>query len=206
MSGGPLKQELVSKFKPKMPASWKRKPQEWLTTDDIRRVMKQYDIKYKDFVFIGPVPIDFDHKYDRIGNCIVNELCSLHVRDLLKKQIARIGIIFNTDPHTMSGEHWIALFADFHKGIYFFDSYGVKPPKEVDRLMKKLQAQCHKLGNKIQLYYNDKRHQFKNSECGVYSMHFIIKLLEGEPFKKVITTVIKDDEMHKYRYIYYRDE
>ena len=27
-------------------------------------------------------------------------------------------------------------------------------------------------------YYNDIRHQFRNSECGVYSMHFIISFLE----------------------------
>ena len=45
--------------------------------------MNQYNKKYDDFIFIGPVPIDFDEKYDKIGNCIVNELCNINVKNLL---------------------------------------------------------------------------------------------------------------------------
>ena len=200
-----LKTELSENFKPQMPKVWKNKPREWLTTNDIRDVMKQYDKTYNDFSFIGPVPIDFDHEYDNIGNCIVNELCNIDVNKLLKKNISKLGVIFNTDPHNKSGEHWIALYADFNKGIYYFDSYGLKPPKEVDILMKRLQKQCNKLNKNIKTHYNNKQHQFKNSECGVYSMNFIIQLLKGVEFDTIIKNIIKDDNMHKNRYILYRN-
>jgi len=52
--------------------------------------------------------------------------------------------------------------------------------------------------------YNKKRHQFKNSECGVYSMNFIIRLLNGETFKQVQDDIMKDDEMNSCRQVYFR--
>ena len=52
-------------------------------------------------------------------------------------------------------------------------------------------------------YVNNIRHQFKNSECGVYSMHFIINLLEGKTFEDVTKNIIKDDDMLKNRDLYY---
>ena len=45
-----------------MPLKWKENKNEWLNTLDIEAVMKQYEKKYNNFIFIGPVPIDFDHK------------------------------------------------------------------------------------------------------------------------------------------------
>lgn len=202
-----LKTQLKEKFKPKMPTKWKKKPNEWLTTTDIRKVMKQYDKKYNNFVFIGPVPIDFDKKVNDLGSCIVSELCNISVEKLLDKNINKLGVIFNTDPHDKPGEHWISLFADFYSGIYYFDSYGLKPPKEVKLFMERLKQQCNanpKIKQHIETYYNDIRHQYKNSECGIYSINFIVQFLEGKKFIDVINNMVRDDEMHKNRYVYYR--
>ena len=199
-----IKKSLAHHFKPKMPQQWAKNPNEWLTTVDIRNVMKQYDKKFPHFLFIGPVPIDFDASYDTMGTCIVNELCKINVKQLTENSINKLGVIFNTDPHHKSGEHWIALFIDLRKGIYFFDSYGIKPPKEVFALMKRIQNQGKKLGKKLEMKYNMIQHQFKNSECGVYSMNFIIELLHGKEFKEIIEDVISDDEMNKHRLVLYR--
>jgi DNA polymerase/3'-5' exonuclease PolX len=38
--------------------------------------------------------------------------------------------------------------------------------------------------------YNKIQHQFKNSECGVYSMNFIIRLLGGETFDEIVNNKI----------------
>ena len=52
-----------------MPESWKKKPNEWLSSVDITKVMKQYGSAYRDFEFLGPSPIDYDtHKYN--GECV----------------------------------------------------------------------------------------------------------------------------------------
>ena len=53
-------------------------------------------------------------------------------------------------------------------------------------------------------YYNDIRHQYKNSECGVYSMNFIISFLEGKTFLDIIQNIINDENMNKKRDVYYQ--
>lgn len=134
-------EELEKDFRPEMPETWLGNPQEWLSTVDIQQVMKQYVDDNEDFTFMGPVPIDFDHKFS-FGRCVSNELCKINLDKLYSRGIKRIGIIFNLDPHYKGGSHWVCLFVDIHKGgIYFIDSTGASPPKEVEKLMERLQQQ-----------------------------------------------------------------
>ena len=42
---------------------------------------------------------------------------------------------------------------------------------------------------------NKKRHQYKSSECGTYSINFIVEQLKGKSFNKVCNTIIEDDKM-----------
>jgi len=53
--------------------------------------------------------------------------------------------------------------------------------------------------------YNKLQHQFKNSECGVYSMNFIIRILEGETFDKIVNKITNDDKMNSCRSVYFRN-
>ena len=50
------RQMLKKLFRPKKPAKWNVNPREWLNSLDIENVMKQYEEKHQDFIFIGPVP------------------------------------------------------------------------------------------------------------------------------------------------------
>ena len=192
--------EVLDEFRPEMPSKWKNNKNEWLTTLDIEAVMKQYEKKYNDFSFVGPVPIDFD-KQLHPGFCVINELCNINLNRLKNAGKNKLGIIFNLDPHDKPGSHWVAMYADFDKlnEIYYFDSYGIREPKEVTTLMNRLKEQSEKLGNKTNIHINNIRHQYKNSECGVYSMHFILKLLEGNKYDEVKNNIIKDDKMEENR-------
>jgi hypothetical protein len=198
--------KLRSSFKPKKPLSWKKNKNEWLTTIDINSVMKQYENKYDYFKFIGPVPIDFDYEY-QVGQCIVNELCNIKLAHLINKNIKKVGIIFNLDPHDKPGSHWVALYLDLVKDkVYYFDSYGMEPPSEVKRLVDRIKEQGNSLGKDIEYEYNQTRHQYKNSECGVYSMNFIVELLEGrKSFKKIQAEPIKDESMTRKRDFFYME-
>ncbi len=53
--------------------------------------------------------------------------------------------------------------------------------------------------------HNHLQHQFKNSECGVYSMNFIIRLVSGESFDDIINNITNDDLMNENRKIYFRN-
>ena len=60
-----------------------------------------------------------------------------------------------------------------------------------------------KLLNNFDIRYNHIQHQFKDSECGVYSIHFITRLVSGESFDSIIHNVIKDDVMNSFRKNYF---
>ena len=278
-------------FRPKMPTDWYTNKYKWLDTNDIMKVMMQYNHAYSDFLFIGPVPVDFDSERSP-GTCVVEELCKLNINNLYKKGITKLGVIFNLDGHKEPGSHWVALFVNIQAGgVYYFDSYGIPPPNEIKRLMDRIVAQGEELLYKNKLlfikkyqvnavilpdnvligkhcnqdlnyyivdnsnllnpsgggilfiddkpeykiikvdkkynkvyvdkpikpytnkaiviksfrqFYNNIQHQRAGSECGVYSMNFITEILSGKGFKPVIENIVRDSNMHKNRYLYYR--
>ena len=61
------------------------------------------------------------------------------------------------------------------------------------------------IGGGFDIRYNNIQHQFKNSECGVYSMNFIIRLVSGESFDNIINNITNDDLMNENRKIYFRN-
>jgi hypothetical protein len=196
-------EEIKETFRPKMPEKWKKNKNEWLTTIDIQNVLRQYQKYYHDFLFIGAVPIDFDNKFG-FGQCVVDELCNINLKNILKKGKNKMAIVFNLDAHDKPGSHWVALYCDFTTDkIIFFDSYGSKPPNEIQKLMDRLKEQASSMGKNVELIYNKTRHQYKNSECGVYCLNFIINLLEGVEHSKILNTKILDDMMEKNRTIYF---
>jgi hypothetical protein len=193
----------IDVYKPPMPKEWYDNPDEWLNTLDIQAIMQQYERAYDQFRFIGPVPMDFDKKMG-FGNCVVDELCNLNMSKLYSSGIRQIGIIFNLDPHDKPGSHWVAMHCCMNRcGIHYWDSYGMEPTTEVTHLMTRMKEHCEAMGKKMEIKINNIRHQYKNSECGVYSLHFIIQLLKGRTFESIINNVIKDDEMLEYRNVLY---
>jgi hypothetical protein len=195
--------ELKHDYKPKMPNSWEKNKNEWLTTSDIESVMNQYMKKHSDFLFIGAVPIDFDTEMTP-GMCVVNELCRIKVSQLLKQGINQIGIVFNLDPHDKPGSHWVSFYGNFKTGkLFYFDSYGFEPPSQVEELVKRLKDQGSQNNIPIMYDFNKVRHQYKNSECGVYSINFIENMLNGVEFNTFCNRKIPDDKMELFRKKYF---
>ncbi len=183
--------EIKSTMKPKGPGGKK-----WLSTIDIDDVMSQYEKKYKDFLFFGPVPMDFLQIYKELANINIKSLC---------KNKKRIGIIFNTDTSSGPGEHWISLFLDMKdRTICFFDSVGDSPPKPVRILINNIVKQSKSIGKPLKVVINTKQHQIKSTECGVYSLFHIISRLNGKSCSYIYNKVIRDEEMSKYRKKFFR--
>lgn len=189
--------------------------EEWLSTSDIDNVMKQYEKKNNNFIFLGAVPLDFmDLPFLGINNLNFNEL--------LKKNIYELGIVINLDKHTEGGSHWVGLYSNLKKNkIYFFDSFAKPPHKEIKKFITKIfnflyekeysikfdkkffKNKYNSLKN-FDVRFNKKRHQYKNSQCGVYSMNFILRLLKkNETFDDISLKVTSDNEMVKCRDVYF---
>ena len=188
----------LDNFSPKQPKEWKSKPTTWLTSIDIEKFNHQYEKKYNDFRFLGPSPIDYDQR-KMFNQCVWEELFRFQLMDYKNKGITKIGIIFNLDPHTEDGSHWVAMFINLKKKkIYYFDSYGDRPHKQITKFRKTVQQQGAHLGMNLKYKLLKKRHQYKNSECGMYCLYFIIKMLEGKPVE-FFDKRIDDDYMVKMR-------
>lgn len=196
-------------YAPEAPESWKDNPITWLNSLDIEDVLSQYEKMYPEFKSFGASPIDFD-LVGSDGSCQVNPLCNLSMKKLIKgegcvgNKKKYIGVVFNLDKHYESGSHWIAMFVNIRKAeINYWDSYGYKPPEEVIKLMNKIKSQLKELNIESKIQINKLRHQYKGSECGVYSLHFIIKQLKGDSYHKVCDNKISDDEMNDYRQMFF---
>lgn len=191
-------------FAPKYPDEWRKKPNEWLSSVDIMNVMRQYEKKYKCFEFMGPSPVDYDLKKYH-GECVWDDLCKFNLTHALKKNKEIIGVIFNLDKHYQSGSHWVAVFLSIKKReIYYFDSYGDKPPSNILRFIKNIQKQGEHIGTKIKYLYNTNRHQYGNSECGMYCLYFIIFMLQNDGnFQYFLETKIPDKEVMDLRKVYF---
>jgi hypothetical protein len=180
------KQSLAKQWlRPPMPNGWKEDPDMWLNSNDISAVMKQYEEAFPHFKFLGPFPIDFaaPDPYTKAkeakDKCLIGEMCELNIQKELEAHHTHIGIIYNLDPHYKNGSHWVANFINIpKKQCYYFDSYGLKPPKQIHRFMQWLGIQ----EPKIKLGWNGRRFQYLNTECGMYSMYFLDRMLAGEPF------------------------
>jgi hypothetical protein len=194
-------------FAPSAPISWKKNPDEWLNSVDIEDVMKQYERKVPTFMFIGPSPIDFD-KHLLYGECVWDELCKFKLENILKKGKNKIGIIFNLDPHYKGGSHWISMFIDIRKKfIFFFDSTGDKPPKQIKALISRILEESKYLNLGLTYHENSKEHQKGDNECGIYSLYCLIQLMHGEKtVEDFMTGKITDDDMHQLRSQYFNIE
>jgi hypothetical protein len=207
-------------FKPSGP----RGKYEWLSTTNINEVIEQYMSIHKDFIFLGAVPIDFD-------DLPILGLADLNFGELQGGGKNKFGVVFNLDEHYKNGSHWVALYGDLKKKqVYFFDSYGKKPEKRIRKFVsrvvkylyrKEYNKDLHirdvisnfKGGNldkdkfqelkNFDINYNKVRHQFKNSECGVYSINFILRLLDGQTFRNISINKTYDDKMNNNRDEYF---
>lgn len=184
-------------LRPKQPSIWISDPDMWLDSNNIAAVMKQYEETYPEFEFMGPFPIDFaapDPYQTNEGpkRCLIREICGLRLEDAFRKGTQQVGIVYNLDPHFKDGSHWVANFIDIpgHQ-CYYFDSYGYAPPKQIAKFMKWLTIQ----DPKMKLAYNARRFQFKGSECGMYSIYFIIRMLSGDRFQPFCRKAPRDSAM-----------
>lgn len=218
-----LDDSMKNTFRPKGPTQ----KNGWLSTVNIDDVMNQYHEKYPNFMYLGTVPSDFE-RLPILG------FDKLDYDSLLKKGKYKLGMVINLDEHNQSGSHWVALFINLKDNqIYFFDSYGKKPIKNIKKYIDKMTRYLYKkeFGNemplkyletaldkfnklspkvqealkRIDLRYNKIQHQKAYSECGVYSINFILRLLKGDSFEYITENPIRDREMEECRETYFNN-
>jgi hypothetical protein len=203
-----FKKELRKQYlRTRRPKVWDSDPDMWLDNYNIMGVMKQYQEAYPWFKFLGVFPIDFSapdpYKHDGASGskCLYKETCDLNLKNEYANGTRGIGMIFNLDPHFKGGSHWVGLYINLKNikkpFVAYFDSYGYKTPPLIARLMRSFKLQI----NTCELGFNARRFQYGDSECGMFSMYFIICMMCGIPFKDFCKDSVNDDYMLQLRKI-----
>lgn len=171
-------------FKPRMTKTrWT-----WLTTSDINQIMQQYQEFDSSFKFLGALPSD---------------ILPLAYTDILKWK--RIGAVFNLDTHEQIGSHWVAFLIDNeHKTIEYFDSIGNKPNKWTSHFIQSIMDYFKSINLSYLLKINKQIHQMGDSECGIYSIYYLVQRLLGYTFEQITTTIIRDSKMNHFRNVIFR--
>jgi hypothetical protein len=204
-------------FIPIKPNEWINNPIMWLTNYDIENILIQYHNNSKqNYHFHGVFAIDFSLK-DNKGVCVFNHLCNIDIKALLKKKIKYIGFVTNLDKHDEPGSHWTSTFIIIDKninayGAYYYDSGAKTTPKYVNLFLKDVCSQLNIINpnSKFKMTHNKYKHQFKNTECGMFSIYYQIRWLEmlekncKTTFKEVTKHNITDDKMILFRDIIFR--
>lgn len=205
----------------------------WLSTININDVINQYHSNYQDFLFLGTVPYDFqeipelgleNYNFQQVYNQniyklgLVINLDSSHqsgshwvalYTDLKKKQIYFFDSVGK--PPKKKIKKFINKITNF---LYYNEYKDTINIGNVLCLINNLSTKKLKkkyldiLSNKLKIFdirFNNIQHQFKNTECGVYSINFILRLLKGETFDNIINNITDDDKINKCREIYFLD-
>jgi hypothetical protein len=194
-------------FAPEHPPEWLHNKNEWLSNFDIDAIMKQYEEKDKTFEYLASSPIDFNFIVDKSSNkCYEETLCKFDLKTLMAAGKHKFAAVFNLDKHDESGSHWVSLFINAHNNIIiFFDSANGNIPSQIAQFIKTVKQQGLDNGIHFKFLRNHKQHQRGNTECGVYSIHFIIEMLNNadRAIELFLNGYIPDNKIEKYRKIYF---
>lgn len=114
--------------------------------------------------------------------------------------------VVNTDYSTGPGKHWVAVFVDCRGPgpwtVEYFNSTGRPPPRPMvawlERTRARLAAHRGPPGAAVEVV-TDVNHQEGRTECGIYSLFYIRRRLEGTPIDFFRGMRIADDAMTAFR-------
>ena len=163
----------------------------WLSTTEIDYVMLQYQELFPDFKYIGCYPSDY---YKLAPSKFPKKLLDTY---------KNAGIVFNLDSSHQKGSHWIAIYITTdpltkRKTVEFFDPTGKPPNKNLNEFLK------NPYFKDADVYISKKVHQRGNSECGVYSLFYILQRAKGRTMEDINSKRIADSEMNNLRTTIFR--
>lgn len=177
-------------------------------TDNTLKMYSEYD---SNFYEISAQLMDFPSPTQQFSPLLRDafiEGTDSYILDRVKSgDITTIGIVLNTLKSTgnlRAVGHWVSMFIDFRSEpgtIEYFNSSGRAPIPEVDEWMKKTADDLtKKLGKKIiPVHTSSIVHQKSDTECGAYSLYYILARLLGYGYKQFRKNRISDESVMQFR-------
>jgi hypothetical protein len=103
------------------------------------------------------------------------------------------------------------MFINIKKGtIFYFDSAGEAIPTQIKKFADTVIQQGHRLAKPINFKFDQNHpveHQYGNTECGVYTLFFIVQMLEDKVTAEYLKThILSDKYIEKFRKIYFNPD
>lgn len=196
-----------------------------LSNINIDNVLRQWMSHFPDFFAYNFNMIDYaQNSIDKFGRVVPkpDTLATINFDDLYnspnKYRIA--ACVINSDVSTGPGKHWMALVADARGdgewSVEFFNSSGNPPAPEWVNWMQKTKHIMERLRRRssneaapnaespppagpVVLAKSTVRHQYSNTECGVYSLFYIWARLCGVAKEVLLNNPIPDRLMFAFR-------
>ena len=134
-----------------------------------------------------------------------------------------ISMIANTDSYSGRGIHWVAVFIEINRinkeiSQEYFDSVGSVKRKDnayqrsykkililLSVYFKALQNTTNNNDYSINIYTNKYQHQESNTECGVYSMFYVLSRINRFDKNIIFSEKICDKFMYKLRTLFFNE-
>jgi len=171
-------------------------------------------------VFTGffPCPfamMDFDRNGDLFGTIDMVDVLEGRVPvnlgvEQVKRKSTCFGCALNTDTSSGPGKHWVAVFVDCRPPpgsgpwtVEYFNSAGRPPTKPAAGWMARTRARLAEYrgdaGSVESVAVTDVGHQDSQTECGLYTLYYIRKRLEGTPYTFFFRQLVPDAAMTAFR-------
>lgn len=173
-------------LRPEKPSEWHKNPNTWLSNFNIEAVLIQYETANSPmYKFLGVYSADFLRKAGTTGDqCYHRELCAIDIQKLYSAGTRTLGMVINLDDHDEPGSHWTSLFVCIDPtmkcfGAYYYDSVAKAPPPDMTTFMNDLQSQAGRMKaiTPFKNMVNTIPNQYKNTECGMFSIYNQLKWL-----------------------------
>lgn len=132
------------------------------------------------------------------------ELAKLDIVDLIKKGYDSFGVVLNTDVSSGRGIHWFCIYGDLKADpvrLEYFNSSGYIPKTEVLVWLEKQIIVLNKAGIKAEWVSatGGKQIQYSKTECGVWSLVYILARLTNHQFHWIAHVGANDEDMIDFR-------
>lgn len=181
---------------------------ELLSNHNIDGSLIQWTKIYPSFYHVSFQMIDF------ASPNVNSELNQLSIDDILNNGKRFMGCVINSDVTSGRGIHWMALVIDLRTPrwtVEFFNSTGNAPVARIVDWMAKMKSQMENCTHELRKHVDviesinvTKVHQRSNTECGVYSLHYIWCRLNGVLPEDFMHHVVPDSEMIELRQYLFR--
>lgn len=227
ISSKQLDLELATRFKTVGP----RESRALLNNFNIDETLQRWALVFPDFYPCPFAMMDFDNTGSLFSTIDLAKVYKGEEPLVLGPGLGKIlrpnrtfGCIVNTDTSLGPGKHWVAIFIDCRGDrnapwtVEFFNSVGRPPLKPLIKWMERTRYNLarFRLDNNmtsgsfdncvLSIPVTNKDHQESQTECGMYSLFYIRRRLEGVPYQLFDEEIISDNAMIAFRKHVFRKE